>query len=283
TTASARAFLVARRSPPRGRPRQRPRRRRWLRAAAAILLGPLLVLAAVGVYMYQEVARDVDTRLASLSDRVAPKIYGRRFAVRVGQWLTPDELAGRLDARGYARRPDVQTPGQFALDTSHIEFIPRAGVAKGRRVTVTLDVDAKAGTGRVAGIEVERAGPQAEVELEAPLLTGMSAGGRGRQRQVPLSRLPNHVVQAVLAIEDRRFYNHPGVDVIRTAGAIVTNIRGDRPYLVGGSTLTQQLVKNSFLTPEKSYTRKLREQVMSIVLERRLTKDQILELYLNDV
>src|SRR5690606_35201704 len=205
------------------------------------------------------------------------------FAVRVGQWLTPTELAERLDDLGYARRSDLQGPGQFSIDDSRIHFIPRAGVARGREVTVTLDVDAKAGTGRVAGIEVERAGPQAEVELEAPLLTGMSAGGRGRQRQVPLSRLPNHVVQAVLAIEDRRFYNHPGVDVIRTAGAIVTNIRGDRPYLVGGSTLTQQLVKNSFLTPEKSYTRKLREQVMSIVLERRLTKDQILELYLNDV
>ncbi len=90
-------------------------------------------------------------------------------------------------------------------------------------------------------------------------------------------------MQAVLAIEDRRFYSHPGVDVIRTVGAVVTNLRGEKKYLVGGSTLTQQLVKNSFLTPEKTYTRKIREQMMSIVLERRLPKDQILELYLNDV
>ena len=90
-------------------------------------------------------------------------------------------------------------------------------------------------------------------------------------------------MQAVLAIEDRRFYSHPGVDVIRTFGAVVTNLRGEKKYLVGGSTLTQQLVKNSFLTPEKTYTRKIREQMMSIVLERRLPKDQILELYLNDV
>lgn len=241
------------------------------------------MLAAVGAYMYQGIAHEVDARLAGLSDRVAPRIYGRRFAVRVGQWLTPAELAERLDDLGYARRPDLQAPGQFSTDESQIRFIPRAGIAQGREVTVTLEVNAKAGTGRVAGIEVERAGPQAEVELEAPLLTGMAAGGRGRQRQVPLSRLPNHVIQAVLAIEDRRFFDHPGVDVIRTAGAVVTNLRGDRPYLVGGSTLTQQLVKNSFLTPEKSYTRKVREQVMSVVLERRLTKNQILELYLNDV
>jgi len=269
---------VARRPLPR-----RPRRRRWVRLAAAILVGPLLVMAAAGVYLYQNIAREVDARLAGLSERVAPRLYGRRFVIRVGQWLTPSELAERLDDLGYARRAALQGPGEFAAQASRVRFIPRAGIARGREVTVELEVDAKAGTGRVAAIEVERAGPLAEVELEPPLLTGMAADGRSRQRQVPLTRLPPHVVQAVLAIEDRRFYDHPGVDIIRTAGALVTNLRGDRPYLVGGSTLTQQLVKNSFLTPEKSYTRKVREQVMSVVMERRLTKDQILELYLNDV
>ncbi len=91
------------------------------------------------------------------------------------------------------------------------------------------------------------------------------------------------MVQAVLAIEDRRFYDHPGVDIIRTIGAVVTNLRGDRPYLVGGSTITQQLVKNFFLTPAKSLKRKLAEQYMAIILERKASKDEILELYLNDV
>ena len=251
--------------------------------AVALLLGPSLILGAIGVYMYRTVAAEVDARLAGLNDRVAPRIFARRFAIRVGQWLTPEELSERLDDLGYARRTAPQNPGEFSTTGSVVRFVPRAGIGRDRQVAVTLDVHATSGTGRVASIEVEGTVAQAELELEAPLLTGMSAGGRGRQRQVPLNRLPAHVVQAVLAIEDRRFYAHPGVDVIRTAGAIVTNIRGDRPYLVGGSTLTQQLVKNSFLTPEKSYTRKLREQVMSVVMERRLSKDQILELYLNDV
>lgn len=254
-----------------------------MRVAVALLLGPTLILAGIGVYMYRTVAAEVDARLAGLNDRVAPRVFARRFAIRVGQWLTPDELAERLDDIGYARRQAPAGPGEFSTSGDAVLFIPRAGVARGRKVSVTLDVNAKSGTGRVASISIEGAAAQAELELEAPLLTGMSAGGRGRQRQVPLGRLPAHMVQAVLAIEDRRFYAHPGVDVIRTAGAIVTNIRGDRPYLVGGSTLTQQLVKNSFLTPEKSYTRKLREQIMSVVMERRLSKDQILELYLNDV
>ncbi len=85
------------------------------------------------------------------------------------------------------------------------------------------------------------------------------------------------------SIEDRRFYEHPGVDPIRAVGAIVTNLRGDRPYLVGGSTITQQLVKNTFLTPEKTMKRKLQEQFMALVMESRFTKKQILELYLNNV
>ncbi len=86
---------------------------------------------------------------------------------------------------------------------------------------------------------------------------------------MPLAAIPARMVQAVLAIEDRRFYDHPGVDVIRTIGAVITNLRGDKKYLVGGSTLTQQLVKNFFLTPEKSIKRKLAEQYMAIILERR--------------
>ena len=87
----------------------------------------------------------------------------------------------------------------------------------------------------------------------------------------------------MLAIEDRRFYDHPGVDLIGSAAAVVTNLRGEKAYLVGGSTLTQQLVKNLLLTPEKTMTRKLKEQFMAVIAERRLSKDQILELYLNEV
>jgi penicillin-binding protein 1B len=87
----------------------------------------------------------------------------------------------------------------------------------------------------------------------------------------------------VLAIEDRRFYDHPGVDPIGVAGAMIRNVFGDKEYLAGGSTITQQLVKNTFLTPEKTPLRKMTEGLMSVVLERRLSKDQILQLYLNDV
>ncbi len=115
------------------------------------------------------------------------------------------------------------------------------------------------------------------------------AGEREKRRQVALKQIPRHVVNAVLAIEDRRFYEHPGIDPIRMAGALVANLTGDRPYLEGGSTITQQLVKNIFLASvlanplEKSVRRKVTEQFMALVLERRASKDEILEFYLNEV
>ena len=115
---------------------------------------------------------------------------------------------------------------------------------------------------------------------------------RVKRRQVPLSALPSRMVEAVLAIEDRRYYSHPGVDPIRMVGALFRNTFGDRPYLEGASTITQQLARNFFLTEEmaieqqtrqRGLRRKLLEQFMAVILDLRATKDEVLELYLNDV
>ncbi len=99
---------------------------------------------------------------------------------------------------------------------------------------------------------------------------------------VPLSELPPHLSQAVLATEDRRFYKHFGMDVIGFGRALWVNIRAGR-IVQGGSTITQQLAKNLYLTPERTIVRKLRELMLAIWLESRLTKDQILASYLNRV
>src|SRR5947208_1111753 len=85
----------------------------------------------------------------------------------------------------------------------------------------------------------------------------------------PFAAIPSHMVRAVVAIEDRRFYDHPGIDIIGTTRAVLTNIFGTRKYLSGGSMITQQLVTNTFLTQEKSLKRKFTEWFMSVALERR--------------
>ena len=145
---------------------------------------------------------------------------------------------------------------------------------------------------RVERLEV---GNQASerVTLERPVLTALISGEREKRRDVALSVIPPRVVQAVLAIEDRRFYAHPGVDPIGVVGALFSYLTGRRGYLAGGSTITQQLVRNVFLprfegmtlqsARARSLKRKSLEIFVSLVLTSRASKDEILEMYLNDI
>ena len=113
---------------------------------------------------------------------------------------------------------------------------------------------------------------------------GQILGVRGPYygRRARLAEMPDYVPQAFLAIEDRRFYQHEGVDRMAVLRAIVANLRAGET-VQGGSTITQQLARNLFLTPSQTINRKLREMVLASRIERRLTKDEILELYLNRV
>ena len=103
-----------------------------------------------------------------------------------------------------------------------------------------------------------------------------------RRIEVPLSEVSPNVVQAVIAIEDQRFYRHSGIDVWRIGGALMANLRsGDRSQ--GGSTITQQLARKSFLTDDKTFRRKLKEMFLAVRIERQFSKDEILEMYLNKI
>ncbi|WP_161958987.1 transglycosylase domain-containing protein, partial [Acidovorax sp. ST3] len=99
---------------------------------------------------------------------------------------------------------------------------------------------------------------------------------------IQLKSLPKHVSQALIAIEDRRFYSHFGIDVIGFGRAIVTNVT-NRGVSQGGSTLTQQLAKNLFLNPDRTLGRKVQEALLALWLEHNYSKDQILELYMNQI
>ena len=263
-----------------------------LLAAAGL---PLLAAVAAASYYYVTFSRVVDARLQGERVRALPRVLARPFEIRRGQWLSAERLADRLDDLGYAERATPGQPGEFSRLDDTVTIVARGGELAGRRLRVQIAPQARGlpapigpdgkpvPTLAVSRIEAEGGESFDRVELDQPLLTTLIATGREKRRRVSLSLIPKQMVQAVLAIEDRPFYDHPGIDPVRIVGAIVTNLRGDRPYLVGGSTLTQQLVKNFFLTPEKSYRRKFQEQFLSVVLETRATKDDILELYLNEV
>ncbi len=268
-----------------------------------ILMGlgaTVLVLLGSLAYLYVSYGRIIDDRLHGERDRAVPRVFGRPLTLQAGQNITQSELIARLNDVGYAQRSRVEQPGEFAIDRHTVVLISRGGDQAGKPLTVSFPeppvLKKKSATPppvaqRIARLQVAARAVD-RVTLDAPLLTGLMTGTREKRRRVALDTIPARMQEAVLAIEDRRFYYHPGIDPIRIVGALVTNVFGDKPYLSGASTITQQLARNFFLTDEmaieqqtgqRSPLRKVREQFMAIILETKATKDEILELYLNDV
>ncbi|MGH9257541.1 MAG: PBP1A family penicillin-binding protein [Vicinamibacterales bacterium] len=257
----------------------------WFRYALSA--GGVLALVLVGTlaYYYIAFAQLIDERLHGERERTLPRVYARPFVLWRGQALTRQDLVARLNDLGYAQRERADAPGEFAVERTAIAIRPRSSDLGDEVVRVSFG-------GGIQRIDVGRTQRDA-LQLDAPLLTAlMGSGGREKRRSVPLSTIPLYVQQAVLAIEDQGFYSHPGINPIRMLAAAVTNVLGDNPTLVGYSTITQQLARMFFLADqfnaelsagERSYLRKLRETLMSLVLERRASKDEILELYLNDI
>ena len=264
-----------------------------LGVSAVVMLGALS-------YLYVSYGRIIDARLHGERDRAVPRVFGRPLTLQTGQNITQAELIGRLNDVGYAQKARVEAAGEFAIDRHMVVLISRSGDQSGKPLIVSFPeppvlkkktatpppVAQRIARLQVAGNSVDR------VTLDAPLLTALMTGTREKRRRVALDAIPPRMQEAVLAIEDRRFYYHPGIDPIRIVGALISNLFGDKAYLSGASTITQQLARNFFLTDamaveqqtgQRSALRKIREQFMAIILETKATKDEILELYLNDV
>ncbi len=266
------------------------------------MLVPLVVLSAVAGYYYVTFARLIDAQLHGERQRVFPRVFARPLELRLGQAVTNAQLIDRLNDLGYAKRADAARPGEFAERDGTIVIVPKSEELRGQPVRVSFEKPAPAvqrasrrlpAPARRDHIEQLSLGGDTRdrLVLDAPLLTSIMTD-RAKRRPVGLSSVPPHVVSAVLAIEDRRYYYHPGIDPIRLTGAVVYSLLGDS-RISATSTITQQLVRNVFLPQfegwdlrtarERSTRRKLLEMWVSLVMSRRATKDEILEMYLNAV
>ena len=260
----------------------------------------MVVGLSVASYYYVRFSRLIDAQLHGERERVLPRIFARPLELRVGQSMTERQLIDRLNDLGYTQRATLEKPGEFAVATSLITILPRSQELKGQQVRVRFPKPRTPTKGskrpprppdRVERLEVGTRTSD-RVTLETPLLSAIIAD-RAKRRPVALSAIPQHVVNAVLAIEDRRYYYHPGIDPIRLTGAVLSNVIGKTDRISATSTITQQLVRNVFLPQwegwtlemarERSTTRKALEMWVSFVMTQRATKDDILEMYLNAV
>lgn len=198
-------------------------------------------------------------------------------------------LDRRLERLGYRRVHDRPSrPGEFFHGTEVYWIFRRACHARGRDHDAELvGLELAPPDGRVVGRRWEdgRTRPlrdEDEVWLEPELLAESLEGDRADRVVVPLQRLPEHVWRAVLAAEDARFFSHPGVDTRALARAALRNLRAGR-VVEGGSTITQQLIKNRDLSPKRSMGRKANEALRALALEEEHSKEEILAAYLDSV
>lgn len=252
--------------------------RRLLRWLLLSLVGLTLAGVLYGIYLDQVVRVRFEGKRWSLPARV----YARPMELYTGLRLKPATLRAELERLGYARVRHPDRPGAYSSYKGRFlirsrEFLFWDGVEPSRYLEVRF------GQGRVLSLNQAATGAAVPLaRLDAALIDSIYPAHREDRVLVKREQLPQRLVQTLLAVEDRQFYAHHGLDPWAILRALWSNLRAGR-VVQGGSTLTQQLVKNFYLSNERSLRRKLNEAAMSLLLDVRYSKDAILEAYVNEI
>ncbi len=247
------------------------------------LILPALLVVGIGLYaLIERIDKKVAARIHSVHTPKLPVIYSAPFdlsgfAARTAQGYPQDlsALRAALTERRYSEvAGSPSRPGEYSIREGLLRISARSYVSQTGET-----VPEREGTIRLEASQDTLGSP---FWLEPQVVSYIGSADMRASSFTPLSNIPLIVQHAVIAIEDERFYEHFGLDLLSIGRAVFTNLRAMR-VVQGGSTLTQQLAKNMFLSPKKTITRKLLEIPTALSLERHLTKSELLELYLNEV
>jgi penicillin-binding protein 1B len=253
------------------------------------LLGVALVVAgfAGGFWVARSVVQldhVVRERFGGRLFRVPSRVLSAPIILYPGQDWKQIELPATLQRLGYrdAASPDRLELGRYAWSGAEV-WVHRRAFEHPTRAEPARLLHLRLAGSVIEELRDGSTGRELGAAFLEPELVGAYYGPDHEQRElVRVGDVPPHMIDAILAVEDQRFHEHRGVDFRRILGALVANVRAGG-IRQGGSTLTQQLVKNFFLTPERSFERKLQEAVMALIVEARYDKDAILEAYLNEI
>ncbi len=256
---------------------------KWGSRLSLVLFGTalllLLVAIGIGTYYWISYGHMIDQRLSGHIQQTTARIYAAPMRIYTGEPLTLVDMANHLQRAGYSELDVTGTPGRYILHGNEIEIRPSSEsyfVGKNRLVVDFSKTDIQ----KIRSMDSGAATDSAEVEPE--LLTSLFDSSREKRRAISYNDIPRVLRDAVLSVEDRRFFEHPGFDPIRIIGAAWADLRhGAR--VQGGSTISMQVARSFFFNSDRTLRRKVAETVVALELEHRFTKQQIFELYTNEI
>ena len=256
-------------------------------AVLFILLCAFLTLT----YFWFEFSDRIDRKLLSGEVYTASAgIYSAPKILKVGEAITIPALVDYLKSAGYIEKNNQadRSRSRYSVEGDVVAIEPGlTGMIDGKKVFAGLSVKFSKDSKSVAAIGDRDADTQiAEARIEPKILSSIAAEGDGRRKTVTFNDLPPHLVKAITVTEDRAFFEHYGVNLRGIARALWRRYDSDNAGPLenqGGSSITQQLVKNLLLTRDQTWERKITEAYMSLIVETRLSKQEIFTLYANQI
>ncbi|TVP55197.1 MAG: penicillin-binding protein 1B [Halomonadaceae bacterium] len=253
------------------------KRRSWSGLFLRLLLVAALLLTVWVVYLDHQVT----SRFEGNRWEVPSRVFARALELYEGASLSPDALESELAALGYRRDGALSQPGTWHRQGNQLRLRSRGfqfpgGPESGRTLSLRFD------NSTISQMRVEQGQPEPVVRLEPQAIGGIYPAHNEDRILIRLEQLPPLFREALIVTEDRDFADHWGLAPVSIARAMLANMRAGR-VVQGGSTLTQQLVKNFYLTADRTYSRKLNEAMMAVLLELRYPKEEIFAAYLNEV
>jgi penicillin-binding protein 1B len=245
-----------------------------------VVFAIFLTTGGIFTYYYIKYSRMIDARLSGKVLQNTTQIFSAPEYISAGQAWSAEDLTTYLTRIGYRPEADENSMGQYTVQGNTVDIRPSKLSYFGGSNALAVQFSGKA----IRAIRPLAGGAAMDTaQIEPELITNLFDSAREKRRPVRYEDLPPELVHAILSAEDKRFFDHGGFDFIRIVGAAWADIRHSSSHYQGASTITMQVARTFFFSNERTMRRKVAEAMVSVELEQRFNKQQIFELYANEV